>query len=66
MNKNTWYTFQGCVIAVMPLTVSILSGIAVYQFIKYTVPEFVAIWSTIIIAACVYMLAVILKNKLGE
>ena len=69
MNKdnNVWYSFQGCVIAAMPFIVSILTGIAAYKFLRQLdMPTFITAWATFIIAACVFLLAVILKNKLGE
>jgi len=63
---NVWHSFQGCVIAVMPFTVSILSGIATYKFLRQlAIDQFITVWATVVIAACVFMLAVILKNNIG-
>ncbi len=66
-SKNVWRSFQGCVIAVSPFVVAILTAYATYEFLqRLGLSSFITAWTTFIIGACVFMLAFILKNKLGE
>ncbi len=66
-NRNVWRSFQGCVIAGGPFAVAILTAYATYRFLQpFGLPPFVTAWATFIMGACVFMLAVILKNGLGE
>jgi zinc transporter ZupT len=66
-NKNAWRSFQGCVIAVMPLTVGTLSGIAAYGFFRILeMPVFLTAVLAFIVGSLVFMSAYLLKKKLGE
>ncbi len=65
-NNNVWYSFQGCMIAVMPFIVSILIGIAAYYFMKPMFPPIVVWFSVINIFLSAWALLYMLKKKLGE
>jgi hypothetical protein len=64
---NVWHSFQGCFIAVGHYVLSVLVGIATYQFMKsLTFPPFV-LWTTAIIAGMVtFQVVYIIRVKIGD
>ncbi len=66
-NKSLWSSFQGCVIAVMPLVVSTLVSIAAYKFFqRQTFPPFVVMATAVVVWMLVFVITYSIKQNLGE
>ena len=66
MRERARYSFQGCVIAFMPIIVSILIGIATYYTIKSMFPMPVVVVTVFNVTWGAWAMLYILKKKLGE
>jgi len=64
-HKTTWYAFQGCVVAVGPLTVASLAAIAAYKLMQsLELPPFVTSMSAFCVFALVFQTLYMLKEKM--
>lgn len=63
---NVIKSFQGCLIAVAPIVVGILVGVATYTlFTSVGLPKFPSGMAALSVGSTVYLLAEMLRKKMG-